>query len=125
MVFVLEQMKGIAVMRCDKDYGFVKSMGAKDREEIIKCHNQLLAKAFSDRYNMVILDEFNVSYFYGLLDREMAGRFILDKEREAEIVLTGRNPDQVFLDAADYVSELCAVKHPYEKGMVARKGIEF
>ena len=47
------------------------------------------------------------------------------KPATLELVLTGRNPDPVFLEAADYVSEIHGVRHPYQKQIPARKGIEF
>ncbi|MDE5834695.1 MAG: cob(I)yrinic acid a,c-diamide adenosyltransferase, partial [Ruminococcus sp.] len=49
--------------------------------------------------------------------------YILTKDRE--IILTGRNPSEIFLENADYISEINSVKHPYEKGISARKGIEY
>lgn len=43
----------------------------------------------------------------------------------AEIIMTGHSPEQIFIDSSDYVSEINAIKHPYEKGITARKGIEY
>jgi ATP:corrinoid adenosyltransferase len=73
----------------------------------------------------ITLDEFNSAYHYGLLDKEFAKQLILNGREYCETVLTGRNPDEVFLKSADYVSEICCVRHPYKKGISARKGIEY
>ena len=74
---------------------------------------------------MVIVDEFNAAYKYGLMDKERVQKLIFDGLENAEVILTGRDPDEIFIEKADYVSEIKCVKHPYEKGINARKGIEF
>lgn len=115
----------ITVKRCDRAYGFVKNMSDRDKEEITACHNELLKYVFSGGFDLVILDEFNSAYGYGLMDKELAEKLIINGKSSCEIALTGRNPADVFFGAADYVSEICCVKHPYEKGITARKGIEY
>ena len=52
-------------------------------------------------------------------------RLLAEKPEELEVVLTRRNPPQALLDAADYVTEMKKIKHPYERGVAARKGIEY
>lgn len=121
---ILKNIKGITVSRCDRNYGFYKNMSENDIAEITACHDRLLRDAFSGGYDMIILDEFNSAYAYGLMDRTAAEKYILDGGRE--IILTGRNPDKKFTDAADYVSEIKCVKHPFiTSGLTARKGIEY
>lgn len=115
----------ITVKRCDRAYGFVKNMSDRDKEDITACHNELLKHVFSGGFDLVILDEFNSAYGYGLMDKELAEKLIINGKSSCEIALTGRNPADVFFRAADYVSEICCVKHPYEKGITARKGIEY
>jgi cob(I)alamin adenosyltransferase len=100
-------------------------MTDNDKAEITACHNEMLKNAFKGDYDMIILDEFNSAYHYGLLDKEFAKHLILNGREYCETVLTGRNPDEVFLKSADYVSEICCVRHPYKKGISARKGIEY
>ncbi len=119
----LARIPGISVARCDRDYGFSWKMSDKDKSGITACHNRLLSEAFAIGADMVILDEFNSAYANGLLDREAAEKLI--GEAATEIVLTGRNPDPRFLEKADYISEIQCVRHPYERGVTARKGIEF
>lgn len=121
----LKRIPDIYVMRCDRAYGFFKNMSDTDKAEITVNHNGLLKKAFGSGYGLIILDEFNAAYGCGLIDREAARELILKGVENAEVVLTGRNPDEAFIEAADYVSDICCVKHPYEKGITARKGIEY
>lgn len=121
----LKLLPNIKVIRCDRHYPFFKNMTEADKADITVCHNELLEEAFSGGFDMVIVDEFNSSYRYELMDRELAQKLIFDGLKSAEVILTGREPNKKFTDAADYISEIQCIKHPYEKGITARKGIEF
>ena len=48
-----------------------------------------------------------------------------NRSQNIEVIMTGRNPDKNLIKYADYVSEVCKVKHPYDEGIIARKGIEY
>ena len=126
---VLRSIPGITLERCDRNYGFVWNMTDEDRSNITRCHNSLLEKGYalvrSGKADMLIIDEFNAAYRHGLLDREAAERFLTEKPGAAELIITGREPAEIFVDSADYVSEIKCVKHPYQKGINARRGIEF
>lgn len=126
---VLDRIPGLTVERCDRDYGFTFRMSEEEKARLTECHNRILTNALGlmerGEVGLLILDEFNAAYAYSLLDRALAERIVLRKPEAAELVLTGRNPDPRFVDAADYVSEIGAVKHPFERGITARKGIEF
>lgn len=121
----LKHLPNIKVIRCDRHYPFFKNMTEADKADITVCHNELLEEAFSGDSDMVIVDEFNSAYRYELMDRELAQKLIFDGLKSAEVILTGREPNKIFTDAADYISEIQCIKHPYEKGITARKGIEF
>ncbi len=115
----------ITVRRCDRDYGFYKSMSDGDKAMITRCHNELLESAFSGNYEFIVLDELCSAYRLELLDKERAERLILDSKDRNEIIITGREPPEVLLNAADYISEIRCCRHPYERGVKARRGIEF
>ncbi len=121
----LKLIGNIDVMRCDRDYGFLSTLSESDKRELTDCHNALLDRAFSGGYEGIILDELKISYRCGLLDTGKAERLIIGGAKTAEIAITGRDPAQVFIDAADYISEIKCVRHPYKKGITARKGIEY
>ena len=114
---VLRSIPGITLERCERDFGFVWNMSEQDKLDITACHNDMLEKGYSlarsGGIDMLIIDEFN------------AERFLTEKPGTVELVLTGRGPAEIFLDAADYVSEINCVKHPYTHGIAARRGIEF
>jgi cob(I)alamin adenosyltransferase len=117
--------KNITVMRCDRNYGFFPSMTDADKESIIKCHNENLDYALQNMnsFDMIVLDEIFVAYNFDLADKEKIKE--ITEKYKGELVLTGRNPHEWFLERADYVSEIRKIKHPYDKGITAREGIEF
>lgn len=128
-IAVLEKIENITIRRCDRDYGFTFAMSDDDKAAITACHNRMLAEALelmqSGGADMVVLDEFNAAYSCGLLDKELADSIVLEKPADTELILTGRDPQPKFVEAADYVSEILAVKHPYSHGIEARKGVEY
>lgn len=125
----LKRLPGLSIDRCGRDYGFTFTMSEEEKKRLTKCHNRILTEAFrrAERggAELLILDEFNAAYAERLLDRTLAERLVLHKPAGVELVLTGRDPDPRFVEAADYVSEIRAVRHPFERGIPARKGIEF
>lgn len=126
---VLRSVEGITIDRLSKDYGFSWSMHGREREEVTAEHNALLKRAIQRVENgdvdMLILDEFNSAYSEGMLDAALADKLVLVVGKNCERVLTGRNPDAKFVEAADYVSDIQCIKHAYEVGVQPRKGIEF
>jgi cob(I)alamin adenosyltransferase len=79
----------------------------------------------SGNYDLVVLDEVNVAVAWKLVEVDEAIRLIEDKPPDVELILTGRNADTRLVQLADYVTECLKIKHPYDEGMVARKGIEY
>ncbi|MCK4546705.1 MAG: cob(I)yrinic acid a,c-diamide adenosyltransferase [Candidatus Eisenbacteria sp.] len=76
-------------------------------------------------HDVIILDEINVAVDYGLVPLEDLVRFIEEKPRTTELILTGRSAKQEIMDRADLVSEVVEVKHHYQRGVAGRRGIEF
>jgi cob(I)alamin adenosyltransferase len=79
----------------------------------------------SQEYEIVVLDEINVALYFELLTIEDVLALIDAKPPQVELVLTGRRVPQEILDRADYVTEMREIEHPYQRGIRARKGIEF
>jgi len=75
-------------------------------------------------YDIVVLDEVNVAVDFGLVSETDVLLVLEEKPRTVELVLTGRYAPQSFLDKADLVSEVREIKHPFDEGVMARKGIE-
>lgn len=80
---------------------------------------------FGGEYDIVILDEINNAMHYGLIDVERVLELIKNKPPFQELILTGRNAPQEVIEAADYVTDMRSVRHPYEKGIAARPGIDY
>jgi cob(I)alamin adenosyltransferase len=85
----------------------------------------VLKKSAEESFDLLVLDEIMAVCNYGLVDEEKVLRFLSDRPNGLEVVFTGRNPSQKLLDQADYVSEIKKIKHPYDRGIHARKGIEY
>lgn len=102
------------------------------REDVTAEHKsqaqQGLAKVrqamLSDHYDLVVLDEVNVSIWFGLLTAEEVLSLLNEKPGHVEVILTGRRAPQRLIDRADLVTEMREVKHYYRQGISARVGIE-
>lgn len=75
--------------------------------------------------DLLILDEVLGAVSTGMLSKDAVMKFVRSKPSDVELVLTGRGASRELVELADYVSEIKAVKHPAEKGVNGRKGIEF
>lgn len=109
--------------------GYYKIMGDKKPK---KAHQLAAQKALkkaqelilSGKYDLIILDEINVAVGFGLLDvNEVIS--MLSGSRKSEVILTGRKAHPKLKKLADLVTEMKKVKHYYDKGVKARKGIEY
>ncbi|HEY50350.1 MAG TPA: cob(I)yrinic acid a,c-diamide adenosyltransferase [Dehalococcoidia bacterium] len=79
----------------------------------------------SGKYDMVVLDEVNVAVYFKLIPLDDVIRLIEEKPPGIELILTGRYAEDTVIERADLVTEMRKVKHPYDKGVKARKGIEY
>ncbi len=77
------------------------------------------------KYDMIILDEVNVAVDYNLISVDDVLKLIEEKPEKLELVLTGRDAHPEIVKIADLVTEMLEIKHPYQQGVVARKGIDF
>jgi cob(I)alamin adenosyltransferase len=78
-----------------------------------------------EKYDMIILDEINVAVDFNLIDLKDLLNLIISKPEKLEIVLTGRYSHPEIIKISDIVTEMLEIKHPYQKGIMARKGIDF
>ena len=79
----------------------------------------------SGEYGMIILDEINVAVHFELLDFGDVINILKKKPPELHLLLTGRNAKKELIEIADMVTEMREVKHHYNQGILAQKGIEF
>lgn len=133
-IAALRAMPQVQVRHATPFYGFVKNMSEKQREETKVCYKNLMEEIEQEIFRLdgamvvVILDEVLHACNFGLLEEEYLCGFFTNCQNnfagELEFVLTGRNPSGRLLELADYVSEIQKRKHPFDKGIGARKGIE-
>ena len=81
-------------------------------------------RAAEENFDVLFLDETIYTIRAGLLSEELVLDFLKSKPQQLEVILTGQGPSQALIDAADYVSEIHKIKHPFDQGIGARKGIE-
>jgi len=109
--------------------GFVKVGGAETDPEDIKMVEAAWAEAeqaiMSGQWELVILDEINYAISYGMLDPAKVVAALKRKPEMVHVILTGRNAHASIVEIADTVTEMRQVKHAYEKGIMAQKGIEY
>jgi cob(I)alamin adenosyltransferase len=109
--------------------GFVKVGGAETDPEDIKLVEQAWAEAdaaiMSGKWDLVILDEINYAISYGMLDPGKVTETLKRKPELVHVILTGRNAHPTIIELADTVTEMKQVKHAYEKGVLAQRGIEY
>lgn len=108
---------------------FVKDMSPAELQltqaRIQKLWGQAQKIVAAGECDLLILDEIMAVVSLGLISLEELVEWLMKKPVSLEVVLTGRDAPAELIALADYVSEIKAVKHPYEKGIAARKGIEF
>jgi cob(I)alamin adenosyltransferase len=109
--------------------GFVKIGAEKPDPEDVRlvgeAWNFASSAILSGEYPMVILDEINYAISYHMLDAEKVVETLRQKPEMVHVVLTGRNAHPAIAEFADLVTEMREVKHPYQKGIVAQRGIEY
>ena len=110
--------------------GFVGILGDththKEHKEAAEKTWQKCKDAVSgSEYDMVIMDEINNAMHLDLLDEEEVKEFLKEHKDKKEIILTGRDAPNWLLDMADLVTEMKDTKHPYDKGVQAKRGVEF
>jgi cob(I)alamin adenosyltransferase len=82
-------------------------------------------KIFSEKYDIVILDEVNYAINLGLIDIEEIKKIIKEKPSDLDLVLTGNHAKEEIIELADLVTEMKEIKHPFKSGIKAKKGIDF
>lgn len=77
------------------------------------------------KYDIIVMDEVNIALWYNLIALDDVVKLIEDKPPEIELILTGRYAEPKLVELADLVTEMVKLKHPYDQGIHARRGIEY
>lgn len=125
---ILEQIEGIRLLRCERSFGFTFQMTREEKKEAAAYYSshlkQVLETAVRKKAGLFVLDEIISAYNHRMIEQEVLLSFLKNKPEGMEVVLTGRGPAEELLALADYVTYMEKRKHPYDKGISARKGIE-
>ena len=109
--------------------GFVKVGGAEIDPEDMRLVQVAWAEAlqaiYSGDWDMVVLDEINYAIGYGMLDPVVVAEALRGRPEMVHVILTGRNAHPLLVELADTVTEMREVKHAYQKGILAQRGIEY
>ncbi|HIT36319.1 MAG TPA: cob(I)yrinic acid a,c-diamide adenosyltransferase [Candidatus Faecousia intestinavium] len=126
-IAMLRQIPGIRVMHCKTVPGFFFRMTPEQKEQCRRDYTQWFRQVTLEAAgaDLLVLDEMLSACNNGVVPLEDVEAFLKTKPEGLEVVLTGRNPAPSLVDAADYVTEMCKRKHPFDNGIPARKGIEF
>jgi cob(I)alamin adenosyltransferase len=113
-----------------KRFGFVEftdpfNVKPEEREQAQQALKSSREAMLSGKYDLIILDEVNIACAWQIIGTDDVVRLIKDRPKNVELILTGRRADQELIDLADLVTECNKIKHPYDKGTLAREGIEF
>lgn len=142
---ILKKLPGITLITLGKPY-FIAKEGSLTEEQIKAFGDNIVIypdghppeeykdmiqkgienaiRAVSGSYDVVILDEYNMAYWYDLATDEDTLRIIEAKAPQVELIFTGRNVPKIILDHADLITEMKKIRHYFDKGVSARKGIE-
>lgn len=125
---ILNTLENIDILPIEKEFGFYKNMTEEMKSAAHEMYTNLLNSAIDKvslgDYQMLVLDEIAAAYHYDFIDVKSFLNFLETKPTELEIVMTGRDPSIKLVELADYVSNIENIRHPYDKGISARTGIE-
>ncbi len=121
-VSVLRNIPGMTVVHATFNYGFTFQMTDEQKKETAIEYDKMLDQAFNSDDFLIVLDEVIHALNAGLVKRAKLESVL---EKDSEIVLTGGDAPEWLLEKADYISNVQKLKHPYDREIEARKGIEF
>ena len=124
---VLEKLPNITFLRPEKSFGFFWTLSEEEKAQARAFYTTHLEKAveLAQDADLLVLDEAMSACAHGVIDEGQVLAFLGEKPEKLEVVLTGRDPSQAMQDAADYITEMRKIKHPFDRGIGARKGVEF
>jgi cob(I)alamin adenosyltransferase len=126
---ILHNIENVTVEPVTRTFGFTFRMTPEQKAEAKEYYTRLMRKAIAkeniEQYDMIFLDEANIVYYYDFIDREEFLSFLKKYRQKKEIIITGAMGQEAINKLGDYVTEIKKIKHPYDQGVKARKGIEF
>ena len=129
----LAHVPGITLLPCDQNFGFSWEMSAVQRKAAALYYDNLLRMAWEmaagldgdPGFDMLVLDEVLGACGLGFVREDMVIEKLRCKPDGLEVVMTGRGPSDGLMECADYITEMVMGRHPFERGIPAREGIEY
>lgn len=126
---ILSHTENVTLTFYPLELKFTFDMDDKEKAQAAKIFKGIfdnaVTTALTEKYDMVVLDEVFEAINAHMLSESEVYEFITNAPSSMEIVMTGHNPPQKFMDCADYITEFKKIKHPYDRGITGRIGIEF
>lgn len=128
-VVFLEKTPGITILRGKTAACFTFQMNEAQKAECAVRQAEIFAEGMAmarqGRCDLLILDEVLDAARLGFLPEDALRKLTGEATPAAEVVVTGRGPAPWLLEAADYVTHMVKEKHPYDRGIAARRGVEY
>ena len=124
---VLRALPEAKVLVCERHFGRFRNMSEEEKAEAKEAYSALLETAIARAAGaqLLVLDEAVSACNHGILSEERLLGFLRSKPEGLEVAIKGRNPSEALQSAADYVTEMRKLRHPFDRGITAREGIEF
>ena len=128
-VKVLRTIPNVSVLVCETPYGFYKFLSDEDRAAASADYTALLDSALTQAreggYGLLVLDEVFAACKSGAIPEGKVSAFLETKPEGLEVAMTGRDAPPALLYHAAYITDMHNKRHPFEKGIEARKGVEY
>lgn len=126
-ISVLKQIPNVSVLVCETHYGRFRRMNDAQKEAARRDYTALLERAIAaaEHADLLVLDESVSACNHGAIPEDRLLDYLQRKPENLEVVLTGRSPSDRLLTLADYVTRMGCEKHPFSRGIPARRGIEY
>ncbi len=124
-IAIARYLKNITVKQYGLDCFIVNDPTADDIKAARKGLEEMRKIIKAGKHDLVVMDEINIALYYKLINVDELIKIMKNKPEHVELVLTGRYAPQEIIDMSDLVTEMKEVKHYYQQGIEARKGIEY
>ena len=125
----LRKLDNIYLLPCPIEMDFVFNLSDSQKLQLSKLcldiFNSAVNTALTQKYDMIIFDEILTAIDLNIMPEREVISFLANAPSNMEIICTGSNASEKIIELSDYVSLITKVKHPYDKGVDARRGIEF
>ena len=128
-ISVLDSIPLIHCVKQEQHFGFYRTLSAREKQRLkevtARYFQEVTALALREQADLLVLDELMAVWNLKLLSQEDVLRFLDEKPEGLELVVTGRDAPEDILSRCDYVTEMNKRRHPYDRGVAARRGIEY